>query len=119
MTSIVSSVVGSAQLPSMNRQSPCWRGFVVARALMSGVSLGVRCLDGDGQVLDAAVGERAQSLDGPDHLERAEAHEEVTEDGLDLDAGEVRAHAEGLAEPEREVRIGLAIDAELERLVEH
>ena len=43
----------------------------------------------------------------------------MPQDHLDLDAREVRADAEVLAEPEREVRVRAAVDAERERVVEH
>ena len=43
----------------------------------------------------------------------------MAEDRLDLDAREVRAEAEVLAEAEREVRVRAPIDAERERVVEH
>ena len=71
------------------------------------------------QVLDAAVDDRAQALDRPRHLERLQAREQVAEDRLELDARDVRAHAEVLAEPEREVRVRAPVDAERERVVEH
>ena len=58
-------------------------------------------------------------LDRPRQLERLEACEQMPEDRLDLDAREVRAHADVLAETEREVRVRAAIDAERERIVEH
>ena len=56
---------------------------------------------------------------GPDHLERLQTREQVAEDRLELDAGDVRAHAEVLAEAEREVRVRTPIDAEGERIFEH
>ena len=56
---------------------------------------------------------------GPDHLERLQTREQVAEDRLELDARDVRAHAEVLAEAEREVRVRAAIDPERERIVEH
>ena len=70
-------------------------------------------------MLDAAVDGRAQALDRSRHLEPLQAREQVPEDRLELDAREVRAHAEVLAEAEREVRVRAAIDAERERIVEH
>ena len=56
---------------------------------------------------------------GPDDLERLQAREQVAEDRLELDPRDVRAHAEVLAEAEREVRVRAAIDPERERIVEH
>ena len=56
---------------------------------------------------------------GPATSNDVQAREQVPEDRLELDAGEVRAHAEVLAEPEREVRVRAAVDAERERIVEH
>ncbi len=52
-------------------------------------------------------------------LERLQPREQVTEDRLELDARDVCAHAEVLAEAEREMRVRAAIDAERERVVEH
>ena len=52
-------------------------------------------------------------------LESVRAREQVAEDRLDLDAREVRAEAEVLAEAEREVRVRAAVDAKRERIVEH
>ena len=56
---------------------------------------------------------------GPASSNDVEAREQVAEDRLDLDAREVRAEAEVLTEPEREVRVRAAVDAERERVVEH
>ena len=58
-------------------------------------------------------------LHRPRQLEPVEPREQVAEDRLDLDAREVRAQAEVLAEAEREVRVRAAVDAERERVVEH
>ena len=56
---------------------------------------------------------------GPGHLERLQPREQVPEDRLELDPRDVRAHAEVLAEAEREVRVRVAVDPERERIVEH
>ena len=56
---------------------------------------------------------------GPDTSNDSRRVEQVAEDRLELDAREVCAHAEVLAEAEREVRVRAAIDAERERIVEH
>src|SRR5262245_7702044 len=69
-------------------------------------------------MLDAAVGDGVEALDRSRDLEGFEARQEKPEDGFDLDARDERAHAEVLAETEREMRVRLAVDAELEGRVE-
>ena len=70
-------------------------------------------------MLDAAVDGRLQALDRSRRARTTRAREQVAEDRLELDAREVRAHAEVLTEAEREVRVRAAVDAERERIVEH
>src|SRR4051812_22567423 len=72
-----------------------------------------------GEVFDPAVHRRVEALHRAGHLERLEPGEQMVEHGLHLHACEVRAHAEVLPDPEREVRVGVAVDAERERVVEH
>ncbi len=55
---------------------------------------------------------------GPASSNDSRRCEQVAEDRLDLDAREVRAQADVLAEAEREVRVRAAVDAERERIVE-
>ena len=55
---------------------------------------------------------------GPATSNESRRVEQVPEDRLELDPRDVRAHAEVLAEPEREVGVRAAIDAERERIVE-
>src|SRR5438128_1910467 len=69
-------------------------------------------------MFDAAVDSRLQSLDRSGQLEPVQPSEQMTEDRLELDAREVRAHAEVLTEAEGEVRIRVPVDAERERVVE-
>src|SRR5438045_8955224 len=70
------------------------------------------------QVLDAAVDDRRQALQWTRHLERVQARQQVPEDRLELDPRDVCAHAEVLAEAEREVGVRATIHAERERIVE-
>ena len=70
-------------------------------------------------MLDAAVDDRAQAFHRSADLEGLEALEQEPVDDLDLDAREQRPHAEVLAEPERQMRVGATVDAERERVVEH
>src|SRR5262245_17498488 len=73
----------------------------------------------DGKVLDAAVGDRAEALDWSGHVERLEVVDQQRVDNLELDAREQCPHAEVLPEPERDVRVRAAVDAERARLLEH
>src|SRR4026207_2405927 len=70
-------------------------------------------------MLEAAIGNRAEAFDGADRLEGFEPGQQVPEDRLDLGPGDVRAHAEVLPEPEREVRVRVAVDPECERVLEY
>src|SRR5262245_25719698 len=71
------------------------------------------------QALDAPVDDGAQPLDRPRELEPFQAREQATEDRFDLDARDLRAHAEVLAESEREMGVRAAIDTKRERVLEH
>ena len=118
---MVASDEGSTHSPPMKNRS-AWRYRCGRRAHGAHLILYRRHLRRavvERQVLDAAVDDRAQALDRPRHLERLQAREQVAEDRLELDPRDVRAHAEVLAEAEREVRVRTAIDAERERIVEH
>ena len=62
--------------------------------------------------LDAADEARAQPRHRAGELDVLEALDELAEDHAQLEAGEVGAEAEVLADAEAEVRVGRAIDAE-------
>ena len=68
--------------------------------------------------LDAAEEARAQALDRAGQLDRVDAFDQVAEHDAQFEAREVRAEAEVLADPERDVTVGRAVDAKRERLVE-
>src|SRR5262249_36776869 len=70
------------------------------------------------KVLDAAVHVGAEPRDRAGHLEGLEPHDQVPQHGLELDAAHVRAHTEVRTEPERQVRVRVAIDLERERFLE-
>src|SRR5262245_57726450 len=69
-------------------------------------------------MLQASVDRRTQAFHGSRRFEPLEPRKEVAEDNLDLDASDVSAHAEVLADAEREMRIRSALDTERERIVE-
>src|SRR4029077_20983440 len=70
------------------------------------------------RVLESGADYRRQALPGSRHLERLQARQQVPEDRLELDPRDVCAHAEVLAEPEREMGIRATIHSERERVVE-
>src|SRR5215475_5576735 len=71
------------------------------------------------KMFEASVDRRAQALYGPRRFERLQTRQQVAENRLQLDPGDVSAHAEVLADAEREMGIRAAIDAERERIPEH
>src|SRR3954454_25284659 len=73
----------------------------------------------NGQTLEAAVGDELEALDGAGHLERLDPLEQMAVHDLDLDAGEVGAHAEVLAEPEGQMRVRTAVDTKGGGILEH
>src|SRR5450631_744868 len=123
---MVPSDEGATHSPPMKNRSAWRTGAVVALAAVICLLRSERSRCGtllravaERQVLDAAVDDRGQTLDRSRHLERLQPRQQVTENRLELDPGDVRAHAEVLAEAEREMRVRAAIDSELERVVEH
>src|SRR5256885_16135397 len=97
---MVASDEGATHSPPMKNRSACCTGAVVALAALMSCLLRA---EAEGQVLDAAVDDRAQPVHRSGDLERLEAGEQVAEDGLELDPRHVGAHAEVLAEAESQV----------------
>ena len=86
--------------------------------MLCGVSMRRAQLVAHGHRLDAADEGRAQARHRAGELDVVQAFDELAEDDAQLEAGEVGAEAEVLADAEAEVRVGRAVDAEGERLVE-
>src|SRR5260370_30288568 len=123
---MVASDEGSTHSPPMKNRSACCTGGVVVLATLIWLLRPERSPSGavlravaERQALDAAVGDRRQSLHRSRHLERLQACQQMAEDRLELDPGDVRTHAEVLTEAEREMRIRASVDPEIERVVEH
>src|SRR5262249_9360731 len=71
------------------------------------------------EMLQPSVDRGAEALHGSRRLEPLEPREEMAEDDLELDPCDVSAHAEVVADAEREMRIRSAIDTERERIREN
>src|SRR3954466_14936089 len=89
------------------------------RSSIAVLSRALRGVVAEGKSFDAAVHGRFEPFDSAGELKTVEPPEQVAEHGLHFEPGEMRADAEVLAESEREMRVGAAVDAEGERIVEH
>src|SRR5262245_37870988 len=99
-----------------SRQRRPGRGARLAQRLPRRFRAALRQAVAEREMLQASVHRRAEALDGSRRFEPLEPREEMAEEDLDLDACDVSAHAEVLADAEREMRIGAAIDTERERI---